>query len=95
MSSQEFVLVANTSESLPANVTFTFRDQFGNSWTHNAVVQPRRRYTVKVNNVVGVASQVSTTVDSDIPVVAERAMYLPPGSPVNWKTGHVTVGVGE
>ena len=95
MSSQEFVLVANTSEIRAANVTFTFRDSAPNIWTHNAVAGPRQRYTVKVNNVVGVASQVSTTVDSDIPVVAERAMYLPPGSPVNWKTGHVTVGVGE
>ena len=93
MSSQEFVLVANSSETQAVNVNFTFRDDAANIWTHNAVAGPRQRYTVNLNNEVGSIGRIWTTVEADIPVVAERAMYLPSGGP--WKTGHVTVGVGE
>ena len=43
--------------------------------------------------MVGEGRRVTAVMEAGIPVVAERVMYLPPGGP--WKTGHVTVGVGE
>ena len=89
----QYVLVANPSSSRNANVKFTFMDAFSHQWSHQVVVPPMRRYTVNVNSEVGSVAQVSTVVESDIPVIAERAMYWPKGGSSGWHGGHGTVGI--
>jgi hypothetical protein len=75
-------------------MTFTFRDQNGNTATHTHLVGPRSRYTVKVNDYSPGLSQdqVSTSVRADRPVFAERAMYWPKGGPAVWQGGHDSIG---
>ena len=46
-----------------------------------------------MNSLVGEPGRVAAVVEAGITVVAERAMYLPGAG--GWKTGCVTVGVGE
>ena len=90
----EYVLVYNPFVSMSANVTLNFMDTDGNVTPYQIVVGPRSRYTVNVNNVLGPWNQVSTMVQSNIPVVVERAMYWPSGAGAgNWVSGHNTVGV--
>ncbi len=87
----KYVLVSNPSAS-QAKVWFTFMGAGGEIGSHYAVVEPGRRYTVKVNNVVGPVEQVSTRISSSVPLVAERAMYWPPG---NWRAGHSSIGYAK
>jgi hypothetical protein len=62
----------------PANVVLTHLQEGG--WapvTQDVVVPPFSRRTFDINAVPGLASaSMSTIVSSDVPVVAERAMYL-------------------
>ncbi len=91
----QFVLVANPNENTAASVSFTFTDQGEGVWNQETEIPPLSRYTVKANNIVGVADQVSTRITSNIPVVAERAMYWPQGDAPGWTGGHGTVGVSK
>lgn len=72
-----FYLVENPN-GLPANVTLTHLLEGGATpVTHVAVVPPFTRRTFFINAVPGLASAaLSTVVASDLPIVAERAMYL-------------------
>ena len=88
----EYVLVYNPFVDKDANVTLKFMDGSGNVTEHRVVIGPHSRFTVKVNDVVGPLNQVSTMVQADVPVVAERAMYWDSGG-VKWASGHDTVGV--
>ncbi|MEW6552890.1 MAG: DUF5719 family protein [Actinomycetota bacterium] len=71
-----WVLLQNPSDSA-ATVTLSFMRPDGGSITKQVTVEPRRRYSVHVDDVPGLeASEVSTQVTSNIPIVAERAMYF-------------------
>ncbi len=91
-----YILAANPS-GRSNRVLFTFRDNAGNQWTHEAVLEPRSRYTVNAKNIVGTSEGFATTVESldDIPIVAERAMYWDTVRWGDWSSGHATVGIPE
>jgi hypothetical protein len=82
---EEWLLVQNPSDS-PALVDLTFMQLDGSNSGVQFTVPPRSRYTVPVDQYLPDA-QVSSRLTSNIPVVAERAMY--------WKNrsdGHDTIG---
>jgi len=82
---EEWLLVQNPQSS-PSLVDLVFMQPDGTNTAMQFTVPARSRYTVPVHQVLpGV--QVSARVSSDLPVVAERAMY--------WKDrsdGHATLG---
>ncbi len=75
---EEYVLVQNPAPST-ANLTFEFMKPDGSQVLYFYSVPPLSRYTLNVAEVVP-GSDVSTFLRSDVPVIAERAMYWPSGS---------------
>ncbi len=72
-----FYLIENPNAQ-PAHVTFMHLQEVGgNPVVQQVVVPALSRQTYYINDVPGLRfAAVSTTVTSDVPVVAERAMYL-------------------
>ncbi|MBI4493880.1 MAG: hypothetical protein HY690_13900 [Chloroflexi bacterium] len=65
-----------------AQVTFTFQLENGSMVTHQEVVAATSRFTLLANQFVPAAG-FSTLVESSVPVVVERAMFVGPiGAPV-------------
>jgi Ca2+-binding RTX toxin-like protein len=89
---ETFVLVGNPNPT-PANVTLTYLTGTGGSVTRSRVIQPNSRLTVNVEYEDATLSNaaVSTTVTSDVPVIAERAMYWP-GVGAEWYEAHNSFG---
>jgi hypothetical protein len=87
-----FVLVGNPNTA-PANVSLTFLTDGGVTVTRPFVVAGNSRLTVNIETQAPVLANaaVSTTVTSDQPVVAERAMYWP-GAPSEWYEAHNSFG---
>jgi hypothetical protein len=87
-----FILVGNPNPS-PANVTLTFLTDQGQSIVRQFNVPATSRHTVSVETqaVELINAAVSTTVTSDLPVVAERAMYWP-GAANQWFEAHNSFG---
>ncbi|MBU1670866.1 MAG: right-handed parallel beta-helix repeat-containing protein [Actinobacteria bacterium] len=84
---ETWVLLQNPG-SVEANAQLTFMTDTGQVTGPLVVLPPGTRRTVNVAETVGEAWNVSTGVDSDEPVVAERAMYW------NGRAGgHDSVGV--
>jgi len=84
-----WILLQNPNES-GAAVTLSFMRPDGRVVTHQVTVPARRRYTVHVDEIPGLEStDVSTQVTSDLPIVAERAMYFNFGGRSG---GHNTIG---
>ncbi|WP_287154419.1 DUF5719 family protein [Candidatus Solincola tengchongensis] len=84
-----WILLQNPNES-GAAVTLNFMRPDGRVVTHQVNVPARRRYTVHVDEIPGLEStDVSTQVASDLPIVAERAMYF---SYAGRTGGHNTIG---
>jgi len=76
-----WVLLQNPNTS-DAAVTLSFMRPDGGVITQQVTVSPQRRYSVHVDEVPGLeSSEVSTQVSSNIPIVAERAMYFNYGVP--------------
>jgi hypothetical protein len=70
---ETYLLLANPSdETATVNLTFMTGDE--DISTDPVVLPPGRRHTVDVGKTVS-NIQVSTRVTSDVPVIAERAMY--------------------
>ncbi|MBC7231156.1 MAG: peptidase S8 [Actinobacteria bacterium] len=86
---EEYVLVQNPNPS-PANLSFEFMKPDGSRVFYNYSAPPLSRYTLNVAEVVP-GSDVSTSVTSDQPVIAERAMYWPRG-PRSRAGGHCSEG---
>ncbi len=82
---EEWLLVANPGIN-PAGVTMQFVEPDGTRTTRAYEVGPRRRFTVPVHDLFP-GRELSVFIDSDEPVVAERAMYW--GGRVE---GHATIG---
>ncbi|MGQ9704408.1 MAG: CAP domain-containing protein [Actinomycetota bacterium] len=84
-----WILLQNPNESGTA-VTLSFMRPDGRVVTRQVNVPARRRYTVHVDEIPGLEStDVSTQVTSDLPIVAERAMYF---SYTGRLGGHNTIG---
>jgi hypothetical protein len=85
---EEYVLVQNPNPA-PASVRVTFMKPGGSTQEYSYDMNANSRLTIFVNALVP-ASDVSTHVHADLPVVAERAMY--------WgdrRGGHTAVGANS
>jgi hypothetical protein len=82
-----FILLQNTSGT-DANVTVTYSIQGGGQEVRNHIVPANSRYTIVTQDLteVGVDAAFSTKIESDQPIIVERAMYFPTG-------GHNASGV--
>ncbi|MEW6553669.1 MAG: DUF5719 family protein [Actinomycetota bacterium] len=88
----EYILVLNPNDR-ETRVTLDFLKPDGSTTSQAIVVGANSRYTLSVDAVPGLESaDVSTHVRSDLPVVAERAMYF--GYP-ECPGGHVQTGYTE
>jgi hypothetical protein len=91
-----FVLLSNPN-SAPANVTLTYLLSDGTTIPQSIVVPANSRKTINVEHDVDTrlaAADVSTTVNSDIGIVVERAMYWPDLS-IGWREAHNSFGVTQ
>jgi Ca2+-binding RTX toxin-like protein len=89
---ETFVLVGNPNP-VAANVTFTFLTGTGQTVVRSRTVPANGRLTVNVEyeDPILANAAVSTTIASDQPVIAERAMYWP-GPPSTWTEAHNSFG---
>jgi hypothetical protein len=87
-----YILVGNPGPS-PANLDVDFVTESGEIVRRSHVVQARSRLTIAVETEDARLANtgVSTVVRSDLPVVAERAMYWP-GTPGQWTEAHSSPG---
>ncbi len=86
-----WALVMNPDATKTAKVTATFMLPGGVNKELKIEVPPKSRGTIHIDAVPGLeATDVSTRIDSDIPVAAERAMYFDYN---NWRGGHDSAGV--
>lgn len=72
---EEWLTIQNPGD-IAANVKFTYMNGESKVTTAVRVVPRRSRATVKVVEDVGDAQDISATVESDQPIVAERPMYF-------------------
>jgi uncharacterized repeat protein (TIGR01451 family) len=82
----EWILVLNPGTT-PANLHFTYMFPGGNTEERDYQVAGRSRLSVNVDREIGEGHEVSTRVQSDQAVVAERAMYF--FYQDVWSGGHV------
>ena len=87
----QYVLIANPG-STPATVQATFLRPDGSAVQRGYVVRAHSRFSVYVDAIPGLeATSVATTLSSDVPIVAERAMYWPNGF-FDYYEGHSSAG---
>ncbi len=87
-----WVLLQNPNDA-EASVTLSFMRADGGVLTQQLTIPPRRRHSVHVDALQGLeAADVSTQVSSNIPVVAERAMYFDYGGKDG---GHDSIGASS
>ena len=87
-----FILLSNPGDQ-PTTARVFFFLEGGGSARYDFLLPPRSRHTVSVDSLPAVASaSFCTRVESDLPIVAERAMYFNFGYIGG---GHVSVGVPE
>lgn len=87
-----YVLVQNPNETA-ATIEVTYMTPDGPVAQPEFVMPPSTRRTIKVNEVPGIANtDFSTHVHSDLPVIAERAMYWT-GGPDEGEAFHDSIGV--
>ncbi len=71
-----YLLLSNPSIT-PAHVEVAFQGDDGAVVSRGYLIQPQRRLSVSVDDIPGLQrSAFSTVVSSDVPVMAERAMYF-------------------
>jgi M6 family metalloprotease-like protein len=86
-----YILLANAG-STPATVTLRFLRESEPPFTATVVVGANARYTVHAGAFPQLQDRgFATVVNSDVPVIAERAMYF--GAVPFWKAGHESPGV--
>ncbi|AMY10978.1 hypothetical protein LuPra_04222 [Luteitalea pratensis] len=88
-----FLLLANPSQG-QAQAEITFRLPEGQSVTRVATIPPESRVTVWVDQEDRLLADTafSTVVNSDVPIVAERAMWWRTPSSAGWVEGHTEIG---
>ncbi len=77
-------LCLQNPDTVPADVTVTYYFKDGSSKARILQIAPLSRYSVSVNQDVGADREVSVSVTSNIPVVAERPLYY---NYHNWAAG--------
>ena len=85
-----YILIQNPSDS-QATVDITYMVQNGENIEKQYTIDPNSRFTVTAEDDVGRNVSFSTQLDSDQPLIVERAMYWDAGG-FNWAGGHNTVG---
>ncbi|MBU1670881.1 MAG: hypothetical protein KKF41_11860 [Actinobacteria bacterium] len=71
-----YILVQNPGDA-QATVTYSYLKENGEPVERQETIAPHSRFTVKVDEVTGMeAASFSTTLTSNVPVIAERAMYF-------------------
>ena len=71
-----WILLMNPSATNSASVALTFMKGDGTSVVQNETVAASRRHSVNVESITGMTDvEFSTKIESDMPIVAERAMY--------------------
>jgi len=82
-----FILLQNPNPD-PANVTVTYMLDDGSNLTRSHTVAANSRYTIAAHDAaeVGPDQAFATRLDSDQPIIVERAMYWTDG-------GHNTIGI--
>jgi subtilisin-like proprotein convertase family protein len=90
-----FVLLSNPNNA-PARVRLTYLLSDGATYVQDVTIAPNSRETINVETVAPLLANaaVSTTVTSDIGIVAERAMYWPNVSE-GWREAHNSFGVTQ
>lgn len=81
-------LCLQNADSVPADVTVTYYFNGGGNKTQNLQIPPNTRRNIDVNGAVGANREVSISVTSNVPVVAERPLYYNYHS---WAAGGDTV----
>ena len=89
---EEWITLMNPNDQ-PAKVDMTFFTASGKTIAHSQMVPGRTRSTVNVWDYVGANQDVSTQIESDVPVIAERPMYY--FYQGKWNGGDVAVGAAE
>ncbi|MGQ9476577.1 MAG: SpoIID/LytB domain-containing protein [Actinomycetota bacterium] len=88
----QYLLLQNPGEeSAECLITYMLRD--GSNFQEECIVEPHSRLTVRVNDRVQNA-EVSIKVSSNVPLVAERAMYFD-FLGMGRKGGHASLGIRE
>jgi hypothetical protein len=86
-----FLLLTNTGDQY-GRATVDFFAADGRSFSHDYELAPGTLTSVLANTVTGPSGPFWSRVQSDVPIVAERAMYLASG-PTHWRGGHTGTGV--
>ena len=91
-----FILLANNSLAQAANVQATFLLPNGSTIVRNYQVAANSRFNIWVDTEGGALADtaVSTTLVSDIPILAERAMWWT-GTSAQWYEGHNSAGASS
>ena len=88
-----FLLLANSSAQ-PATVTVSFLTETNGTVQRTFQVAPTARLTVAAGLIPELVNRsFAMVVDSNVPIVAERAMYF--GTARFWDGGHESAGVSE
>jgi hypothetical protein len=86
-----FFLLANGGAT-EATVRFRFLVELGEPVEHTITVPPASRRTFHAGDLAALVNRsFATTIEADVPIVAERAMYF--GDSPLWLGGHGSVGV--
>jgi hypothetical protein len=86
-----FFLLANGGAT-EATVRFTFLVELGEPVEHTVTVPPASRRTFYAGELAALVNRsFATTIEADVPIVAERAMYF--GDSPLWLGGHGSAGV--
>lgn len=89
-----YVLLTNPDQDHDANVTLTYLPASGEAVTKQVTLGAGRRMTrdIATEDPALASAAVSTRVQSDIPLVVERAQYWPTPT---WHEGHASIGMTE
>jgi subtilisin-like proprotein convertase family protein len=90
-----FILMSNPT-AVEAHVTLTYLRDDGVTVTQNVTIPPNARHTINVETVDPLLANaaVSTTIVSDVAIIAERSMYWP-GIDQGWQETHNSFGVTQ
>jgi subtilisin-like proprotein convertase family protein len=90
-----YLLLANGG-TIDANVTVRFLLEGGGGVLHALTVPPQSRRTIDAGSIPELVNRsFGIHVLSSRPIIAERSMYFPFGSPRLWEGGHESAGVNE
>jgi len=89
---EEWICLQNPQNG-NANVHITYMLADGSTPTQDVIVGPKSRNTISVNDLLGKDKDVSTFVESDQLILAERPMYFNYRN--KWTGGHDVIGVPQ